>query len=143
MMTRGMPADPDAPGGPRTASSGRRPQVRPRRQGLWRETAARARPGGDTGEDAENIQALIPASLEDLHAMAVEAAMNELSEDEAWRDVIDGLADAEEARDKLEELNQLGRDGTVDARREQRISRAIVAWITWKFPKAADQESAA
>ena len=106
---------------------------------LWRETAAKADAGEITGEDAENIQALITARLEDLRAQAAEAAMGQLSEDEPWRAKIEELADTTDARRALDELGQLITAGTIDARRGGRISRAIVA----RYPKATEDEATA
>lgn len=101
---------------------------------LWRETAAKAHSGEISGEDAMHIQELITARVEDLRQQAFQAAMNQLSENEPWRLKIEELTRDADARDALNELGELITAGTIDARRGQRITRAIVA----KYPRATD-----
>ena len=106
---------------------------------LWQETAARARAGEITAKDAETLQGLISARVEDLREKAFQVAMQHLSENESWRPKLEELSDVEQARAALEELGKLVADGKVDMTRGNRISQAIAA----KFPRATDREQVA
>ena len=106
---------------------------------LWQETAARARAGEITAKDAETLQGLISARVEDLREKAFQTAMQNLSENESWRPKLEELADVEAARAALEELGKLVADSKIDMTRGNRISQAIAA----KFPRATDREQVA
>lgn len=100
------------------------------------EARTRYNNGEITGEEGQQIVDVIEARVADLRKQAFETAMSHLSENEPWRAKIEELAGEEDARTALTELDQLMADGTIDARRGQRISRAIVA----RWPHATDTD---
>ena len=100
-------------------------------QALWRESAAAARDGHCTPGQNTHIQNLITARIADRRKEASDRILALLGEADEWRAKVEGLADGEEARTALEELQELA--GTVDETRAGQIRSAIVA----RFPKSA------
>ena len=100
---------------------------------LWRDAAAAHRDGLCTRDEADHIQNLINARIDDRRKDACDAILAELSEGDEWRLTVEALSEVGEARDRLEEVQGLSAAGQMDADRADLLTRAIVA----RFPKAA------
>ncbi|HEV2450752.1 MAG TPA: Rad52/Rad22 family DNA repair protein, partial [Streptosporangiaceae bacterium] len=106
---------------------------------LWREAAARGHKREISGEEAERVQALIGARVDDLRKEAMTLALGLLSENDEWRLKVEELSDEEGARAALTELGHLVTAKKMDMTRANRVSRAIAA----RYPKAAAEGRAA
>lgn len=89
---------------------------------LWRASAARAKAGTYEAADAERVQGLIRARLEDL----ADALVARLADDDPWAVKVAGLADEYEAGRALDELAGLVAAGAVDAGKAGLIRAAIL-----------------
>lgn len=99
--------------------------------GLWKESAAKVHAREIAPADAEKVQDLITARVEDLRKEAMTEALNLLSEDDEWRQKVEELTDAVSASAAVAEV---GREVTSKVR-----AGRIVQAITARWPKAAEQ----
>jgi hypothetical protein len=102
-------------------------------QDLWRESAAKVRAGEIAKTDAQRVQEILRARMEDLRQ---EAAA--LAPEDPWSVKVEALASADEASDAAAEALQSFRDGRIEDSRKD----AILAAITARFPGAADEAQA-
>ena len=101
---------------------------------LWSESAAKVRAGEITKADAEGVQDILRARMEDLRQ---EAAA--LPPEDPWSVKVEALASAEEAVDALGEVHQSFHGGHIGADRAE----ALIAAITARFPGATAEAQVA
>jgi hypothetical protein len=99
---------------------------------LWREAAAANRNGRCTPDEATHIQNLVEVRITERRKEVSEALLALLPEADEWRDAVRGIADVEEARARLAEVDELVGTYAMDETRADHISGAIRA----RFPKA-------
>jgi len=109
-------------------------------QRLWREAAAKGRSGECAPEEVQQVHDLLTARFEDLKAAepsadAFAAALAAIGDGD-WADKIRGIADENEARGLIAEVD---RSTVMTAARRHRIRDAVL--IRW--PGAADAEGSA
>ena len=100
---------------------------------LWRDTAAAHRDGLCTRDEADHVQNLINARIEDRRKELSDAILDELPEADEWCLTVRELSNTADARGRLEEVEELSATGRIDVDRARLIGRAIIA----RFPKAA------